>query len=40
VGLWFSGRWYDDPAKTYISAVQDLLKQQVWLTTDFKTYTG
>jgi len=35
IGTWFSGRWYTQPAKDYISAVQDLLKQRVWQTSDF-----
>ncbi len=38
VGLWFSGRWYDAPAETYIKAVQDYLSQKVWLTSDFVNY--
>jgi hypothetical protein len=40
VGLWFSGRWYDDGAKTYIAAVQDYLRQKVWLTPGFINYSG
>jgi autotransporter family porin len=38
VGLWFSGRWYDQPAQTYIKAVQDYLSQKIWLTSDFVNY--
>lgn len=30
VGLWFSGRWYDQPAQTYIAAVKDYLNRRVW----------
>jgi hypothetical protein len=35
VGLWFAGRWSTDPAKTYVGAVQDYLRQRVWATTGF-----
>jgi autotransporter family porin len=38
VGTWFSGRWYDPPAQTYIKAVQDYLSQKIWLTSDFVNY--
>jgi autotransporter family porin len=38
VGLWFSGRWYDGAAQTYIQAVQDYLSQKVWLTPGFISY--
>ena len=40
VGMWFSGRWYTQPAVDYIAAVQDYLKNTVWLTNDFLKYTG
>jgi hypothetical protein len=40
VGLWFSGRWYDDAAKTYIDAVKAYLQQKVWLTPGFIAYSG
>jgi hypothetical protein len=35
VGLWFAGRWSTDPAKTYVGAVQDYLRQRVWATPGF-----
>jgi hypothetical protein len=38
VGLWFSGRWYDSGANTYIQAVKDLLSQRVWETPPFLAY--
>jgi Bacterial Ig domain/Chitobiase/beta-hexosaminidase C-terminal domain/Transglycosylase SLT domain len=31
VGSWFSGRWYDSGAKTYISSVQNHLANKDWL---------
>jgi autotransporter family porin len=40
VGLWFSGRWYDDGANTYIAAVKSYLQQTIWLTPSFVNYTG
>ncbi len=36
LGMWFSGRWYTNPATTYISAVQSNLNNRVWETTAFK----
>ncbi len=30
IGLWFSGRWHDQAADTYIAAVQSDLAQRVW----------
>ncbi len=36
VGLWFSGRWYDSGANTYIAAVKDYLNQRIWETPGFK----
>jgi putative cell wall-binding protein len=30
VGLWFSGRWHDSGATTYIAKVQSYLSQRVW----------
>src|SRR5262249_5051270 len=30
VGLWFSGRWYDDPANGYIAEVKDYLANRIW----------
>jgi hypothetical protein len=38
VGLWFSGRWYDAGANTYIAAVKDWLIQRIWETPDFLGY--
>ena len=38
VGLWFAGRWYTDPAKTYIAAVQSYLNQRVWDTPNFSNW--
>ncbi|MEO5900967.1 MAG: hypothetical protein ABIR68_12690, partial [Ilumatobacteraceae bacterium] len=35
VGLWFSGRWHDPGAETYIAAVQALLTQRIWTTPSF-----
>jgi autotransporter family porin len=40
VGMWFSGRWYTRPAVEYIAAVQDYLKNKVWVTSDFLKYSG
>ena len=40
VGLWFSGRWYTQPATGYISAVQDYLNQRIWTTQPFITFPG
>jgi hypothetical protein len=34
-GMWFSGRWYTQPANEYIAAVQDYLAARVWETPDF-----
>jgi autotransporter family porin len=38
VGMWFSGRWYTQPAVDYIAAVQDWLNQRIWETPDFLGY--
>lgn len=35
MGMWFSGRWYTDPAVQYISAWQDALSQHVWTSPGF-----
>jgi len=35
LGVWFSGRWYTDPAKQYIAAVDDYLAQRIWATPNF-----
>ena len=39
VGNWYSGRWYTQPSKDYIAAVQDLLNQRIWETPDFINFT-
>jgi autotransporter family porin len=39
VGLWFSGRWHDAGAETYIAAVQDWLAQRIWTTPSFISAT-
>lgn len=36
MGLWFSGRWYTQPAIDYITFVQNYLAQRIWETSDFK----
>ena len=38
VGLWFSGRWHDGAANTYIGAVQAYLAQRVWESPDFRNW--
>ncbi len=35
VGLWYSGRWYDAGASTYIAKVKDYLERRVWLESGF-----
>jgi autotransporter family porin len=40
VGLWFSGRWYTQPANDYIAAVQSYLNQRIWTTQPFVTFAG
>jgi hypothetical protein len=35
IGVWYSGRWYDSRAATYISKVQSYLAQRIWETPDF-----
>jgi hypothetical protein len=39
VGLWFSGRWYTQPANDYISAIQGYFAMNLWTTSDFIDYT-
>jgi hypothetical protein len=34
--VWFSGRWYTQPATTYIAAVNDYKNQRIWETQNFK----
>jgi autotransporter family porin len=36
LGVWFSGRWYTQPATTYIAAVNDYKNQRIWETQNFK----
>src|SRR5262249_6359792 len=40
MGMWFSGRWYTQPAVDYIATVQDLLNQRIWQTPQFLGYAG
>jgi autotransporter family porin len=40
VGMWFSGRWYTQPAVDYIAAVQGYLNQRIWTTPDFIGFRG
>ena len=40
VGAWFAGRWYTQPAKDYISAVQGYVEQRIWTTPGFISYKG
>ncbi|MCU1501341.1 MAG: hypothetical protein JWM12_695 [Ilumatobacteraceae bacterium] len=39
VGLWFSGRWHDPGAETYIAAVKDYLANRIWEDPGFATWT-
>ena len=36
LGVWFSGRWYVQPAKDYIAAVQDILSTRTWESPGFR----
>jgi hypothetical protein len=36
VGAWFSGRWWNDPARGYIREVKRRLKARTWRTRDFR----
>jgi hypothetical protein len=36
LGVWFSGRWYTEPAKGYIQAVTAYRRDRVWTTGDFR----
>jgi autotransporter family porin len=40
VGMWFSGRWYTQPAVDYIARVQDYLRQRIWETGPFISFQG
>jgi hypothetical protein len=35
IGLWFSGRWYDQAAMSYIAEVQRILNSRFWETNQF-----
>ena len=35
IGAWFSGRWHDAGAESYVGAVKDYMAQRVWRTRDF-----
>jgi autotransporter family porin len=39
VGAWFSGRWYDSGAVTYINRVQSYLAQRIWEMPGFVHYS-
>ena len=36
VGAWFSGRWWNDPARGDIREVKRRLKERTWRTRDFR----
>jgi hypothetical protein len=36
VGAWFSGRWWNDPARAYVREVKQRLKARTWRTRDFR----
>ena len=36
VGAWFSGRWWNDPARGYVREVKRRLKARTWRTRDFR----
>ena len=36
VGAWFSGRWWDEPARGYIRKVKQRLTARTWRTRDFR----
>ena len=36
VGAWFSGRWWNEPARGYIRRIKATLKQRTWRTRDFR----
>ena len=40
VGTWFAGRWYTQPAKDYIAAVQAYVDKKIWQTDDFVNFSG
>jgi hypothetical protein len=35
IGAWFSGRWHDPGAESYVAKVKDYLQRRVWRTRDF-----
>ena len=36
VGAWFSGRWWNEPARGYIREVKRRLRERTWRTRDFR----
>ena len=36
VGAWFSGRWWNEPARGYIREVKRRLRERTWRTADFR----
>ena len=36
VGAWFSGRWWNDPARGYVREVKRRLRERTWRTRDFR----
>jgi hypothetical protein len=35
IGAWFSGRWHDPGAETYVTKIKQAMQQRVWRTADF-----
>jgi hypothetical protein len=35
IGAWFSGRWHDAGAETYVAKVRDYMHRRIWRTPDF-----
>ena len=35
IGAWFSGRWHDGGAESYVAAVKDYMAKRIWRTRDF-----
>lgn len=36
VGMWYSGKWYNATANTYIDGVKDALRERPWAESDFR----
>jgi autotransporter family porin len=36
VGAWFSGRWWNEPARGYVRQVKQRLRERTWRTRDFR----